>query len=197
MAKRRVQVEVYDMCGIAAGASGASAGLLHPYSVKGKMMWRGREAMASAMRLVKAAEVAASRLTGDDAQVICWRNGLVRVAQTRKQVSGFRQIKPPTGGHNNGHPLAISLQEAQRLIPGLTAGDWMREDEAVKDTACLWIPDGAVLHPRRYLAALWEACQVRPMVNLVCVGPRVSQPEGVSSESDGHGALSNCLLLLR
>ena len=40
-----------------AGASGASAGIMHPYSPKGKMAWRGLEAFAASERLLSIAEV--------------------------------------------------------------------------------------------------------------------------------------------
>ncbi|GLI63662.1 hypothetical protein VaNZ11_006699 [Volvox africanus] len=55
---RPVVVDLYDAAGIAAGGSGAAAGLLHPYNPRGKLLWRGEEAMAAAMELVDAAEAA-------------------------------------------------------------------------------------------------------------------------------------------
>ena len=44
-----------DAAGIGGGASGASAGLLHPYSPKGTELWRGREGVRATLALVQKA----------------------------------------------------------------------------------------------------------------------------------------------
>lgn len=47
-------VTLYDREGIGAGASGASSGLLHPYPGRaGRLSWRGHEAYAETMNLLK------------------------------------------------------------------------------------------------------------------------------------------------
>ncbi|KAG1668890.1 hypothetical protein FOA52_016059 [Chlamydomonas sp. UWO 241] len=50
-----IELVVIDAHGIAAGGSGSAAGLLHPYSPRGKMLWKGEEAMAVALQLVEVA----------------------------------------------------------------------------------------------------------------------------------------------
>ncbi|GIM09231.1 hypothetical protein Vretimale_13112 [Volvox reticuliferus] len=55
---RAVVIDLYDAAGIAAGGSGAAAGLLHPYNPRGKLLWRGEEAMAATLELVAAAAAA-------------------------------------------------------------------------------------------------------------------------------------------
>jgi hypothetical protein len=50
---------VFDAAGIGQGGSGAAAGLLHPLTPKGRMLWRGEEALADAMQLLQVAEQAA------------------------------------------------------------------------------------------------------------------------------------------
>ncbi|KAF6266139.1 hypothetical protein COO60DRAFT_644965 [Scenedesmus sp. NREL 46B-D3] len=59
-----VHVTVVDAVGIGAGGSGAAAGLLHPFSPKGKLLWKAHEAMASALQLLEAAEEAAAQSPG-------------------------------------------------------------------------------------------------------------------------------------
>ncbi|KAG2436276.1 hypothetical protein HXX76_006587 [Chlamydomonas incerta] len=96
---RPVHLHLYDAAGIAAGGSGAAAGLLHPYSPRGKLLWRGQEAMDEALQLVAAAEAAhAAAEAGPSAQQLAgaggggpfvWRDGLVRSAATIKQSADF------------------------------------------------------------------------------------------------------------
>ena len=87
--------------GVGAGASGASAGLLHPYTPRGKLLWRGEECMAAALDLVAAAEAAAACRpevnqeagpTGSAAsEPFVWRQPIMRPAISAKQVSARLQ----------------------------------------------------------------------------------------------------------
>ena len=51
-----VRVTLIDEKGVAGGASGVAAGLLHPYTPRGKIIWRGTEGVAATLELVEAAE---------------------------------------------------------------------------------------------------------------------------------------------
>ena len=100
-----LHVEVFDVHGIAGGASGAAAGLLHPFSPRGKVsiaasrflhtpcrpgqfsvaaslqvLWNGADALRCALRLVAAAQAACPDPVFD------WRHPFVRLAATPKQV---------------------------------------------------------------------------------------------------------------
>ena len=97
--------------GVGAGASGASAGLLHPYTPRGKLLWRGEECMAAAMDLVAAAEAAVQRRTepngeprpsssGAIGEPFVWRQPIMRPAVSAKQVSCFSAR--PAGNLNPG-----------------------------------------------------------------------------------------------
>ena len=57
-----MEVHLFDEKGIAGGASGVAAGLLHPYTPRGKIIWRGVEGVAATLALVAAAEDAERRL---------------------------------------------------------------------------------------------------------------------------------------
>ncbi|PWZ17678.1 hypothetical protein Zm00014a_027795 [Zea mays] len=54
----RVSVDIYDENGVGGGASGVSGGLLHPYSPKVKLLWRGAEFWKESMDLLRSAEQA-------------------------------------------------------------------------------------------------------------------------------------------
>ena len=52
---RAVELTLIDGAGVGGGASGVAAGLLHPYTPRGKTIWRGEEGAARARRLLDAA----------------------------------------------------------------------------------------------------------------------------------------------
>ncbi|XP_075675203.1 uncharacterized protein LOC142643147 isoform X3 [Castanea sativa] len=54
-----LHIDIYDEVGIGGGASGVSGGLLHPYSPKGKLLWRGAECWNECLKLLSIAEAAA------------------------------------------------------------------------------------------------------------------------------------------
>ncbi|CAH9086784.1 unnamed protein product [Cuscuta europaea] len=49
-------IDIYDEVGIGGGASGVSGGLLHPYSPKVKLLWRGEECWKESLNLLRIAE---------------------------------------------------------------------------------------------------------------------------------------------
>lgn len=83
----RVSVDIYDENGVGGGASGVSGGLLHPYSPKVKLLWRGAEFWKESMDLLRSAEqangTAGSDMTSQDESLI-WRRGIVRPPTTEK-----------------------------------------------------------------------------------------------------------------
>lgn len=109
-----LDVTLIDARGIAGGASGVAAGLLHPYTPRGKVIWRGREGVAAAKRLISLAVKAEDALDVvlnarcDDADG-GWRDsvgrntgerrndavarapGIVRPARSAKQGVDFRR----------------------------------------------------------------------------------------------------------
>jgi len=73
------QVTVIDKSGIGAGASGIAAGLLHPYvGFKGRLNWRGREALEETGKLLI--------LAGQNC-----RSGILRIPQCDQQESLFQE----------------------------------------------------------------------------------------------------------
>ena len=98
--------------GLGAGASGASAGLLHPYTPRGKLLWRGEECMEAALDLVAVAMAAArphAAMQQGDSRAgagggpaldpFVWRQPILRPAVTAKQVRVIMQCQADCAPH--------------------------------------------------------------------------------------------------
>ncbi len=73
-------VTVIDKKGIGGGASGIAAGLLHPYvGFKGRLNWRGREALEASQKLIQAAAPSS------------YRRGIIRIAASEEQFHYFQE----------------------------------------------------------------------------------------------------------
>ena len=104
--------------GLGAGASGASAGLLHPYTPRGKLLWRGEECMKAALDLVAVAAAAvqphaamerddspAGAATEPPVEQFVWRQPIMRPAVTAKQVCYHVDAKLRVGASDSASHL--------------------------------------------------------------------------------------------
>ncbi|XP_002961780.2 uncharacterized protein LOC9646940 isoform X1 [Selaginella moellendorffii] len=139
-----VSVELFDERGIAAGASGASGGLLHPFSPTGKLLWKGAEGFRASLDLVAVAE----SMVPEDDEPISWKRGILRPALCEKHTRNFRKNVDCSNG-SAGAPRILTAREAKELLPGLFMQD---------DLLALHIRAGINIDPKRYLEALWKAC---------------------------------------
>jgi hypothetical protein len=146
-----VVLHLYDEKGIAGGASGVAAGLLHPYTPRGKIIWRGVEGVAATLRLVEAAEAAEAMLdernnSGSDigrgestvhrrGAAIAWRKGTVRPTRSLKQ--GYDQARfAPGAAAAGGGGVCLTPEELRRLLPGIEVpGDILEELERRRSEA--------------------------------------------------------------
>ncbi|GAB4818006.1 hypothetical protein N2152v2_005052 [Parachlorella kessleri] len=197
-----ISLDLYEAFGLGAGGSGAAAGLLHPYTTRGKVLWRGLEAFEAALELVQAAEGALPRSKGSLLQ-ITWTNGILRPARSQKQAQELAKFVPqdPATAEATGAQL-LDSSIFEHLVPGLPAGSLIAEEEAQEaqgerapavslspqqlrqqervkkqqlrqqhrqsasaadqaaaaSAAGLLMRNAVVLHPLRYLEALWAAC---------------------------------------
>eukprot|EP00798_Chlamydomonas_sp_ICE-L_P005011 gene5010-34796_t len=143
-----VEVHLYDQVGIAAGASGAAAGLLHPLNPKGKALWKGLEAMDAALELVDAAQRSAESC---GAPPFVWQNGLVRPTGSFKQALDFKKTCDHAGERlqsnweqqddskaRSGSDLmrvrGLSLPQLKSAVPGVRVNPWMQETLSRKDS---------------------------------------------------------------
>ncbi|KAK9833582.1 hypothetical protein WJX81_008540 [Elliptochloris bilobata] len=170
-----IAVTLYDGAGLCGGASRAAAGLLHPFTPRGRLLWRGDEAVADALELVAAAEAAAARAaacaacdtdkTERDPDIgledrFVWRQPLMRPARNEQQAREFAAAEGRTTGSGfQVSPLPAAAVAA--LAPGMCADAIAAASAAGGAGAALLVQGGLVLHPERYLRALWEACRQR------------------------------------
>lgn len=92
-----LRVAVYDRGGIGGtSASAVAAGLLHPLSPRGKLLWRGDEACRKSMLLVEEASAHA----GSDPVV---RQGLIKPARSDKQGRDFPRFASESMGWASFH----------------------------------------------------------------------------------------------
>ena len=179
---RAIDVTLVDAVGVAGGASGVAAGLLHPYTPRGKTVWRGDEGVREAKRMIDAAQRAEEGLdvTGvercDDADG-GWRDsvgrntgerrrervanapGIVRPARSAKQGRDFKRHVEA----DDAFARCLTTEETVAMCPGLAFTEDVLEEEREGDEGCagaLYIPNGVIVDAPRYLSALWDASVV-------------------------------------
>jgi glycine/D-amino acid oxidase-like deaminating enzyme len=141
-----VRVTLIDEKRVAGGASGVAAGLLHPYTPRGKIIWRGTEGVTATLELVEAAENAerameatAMEATAERDEVngeekkktrptvsprenrgraIARRAGVCRPARSLKQARDLAK-HAPASFEAGGRGVTVSAEELMRLIPGM------------------------------------------------------------------------------
>ena len=144
---RPVQLHLYDEKGIAGGASGVAAGLLHPYTPRGKIIWRGTEGVAATIRLVNAAEAAEIALdSGEQAPLPCEatrpevsrrgkslarRKGAVRLARTLKQARDLGAFGP-VSAEMGGQGVCLNAEATRELLPGISVPAEVEYDKNIR-----------------------------------------------------------------
>ncbi|KAM7472960.1 hypothetical protein LguiA_011143 [Lonicera macranthoides] len=151
-----LRIDIYDEFGIGGGASGVSGGLLHPYSPKGKPLWRAEECWKESLRLLSIAEAAVGSkelmpggrvLAQSSERFIVRRRGILRPAVSLKNIDAMND--------NAQNCLAgcriesIDKDIAQKLVPNL----------CIPFNAAFYMPEAVNVHPQRYLEALYRACE--------------------------------------
>ncbi|XP_073010077.1 uncharacterized protein [Typha latifolia] len=149
-------VDIFDENGVGGGASGASGGLLHPYSPKAKLLWRGAECWKECLQLLTIAEqvteaTGPSRIIEDSTfnfdKTIVWRRGILRPATSEKNAEIL--MENAQSCLQSCSLEALNKEAVECLIPGL----------CVPLNFAVYMPLGMNIHPKRYLQALFVACQ--------------------------------------
>ncbi|KAJ8767868.1 hypothetical protein K2173_020808 [Erythroxylum novogranatense] len=153
-----LKVDLYDEVGIGGGASGVSGGLLHPYSPKGKLLWRGADCFRECLALLSIAEAAicsngSNSLAGvgdsssDLDNFLVRRRGILRPAMDMKNFNNFND------NAQNCDPSCsietIDKDTAWKLAPNIS----------LPVNSAFHMPQAVNVHPLRYLQALFLACQ--------------------------------------
>ncbi|TVU12317.1 hypothetical protein EJB05_45955, partial [Eragrostis curvula] len=132
----RVSVDIYDENGVGGGASGVSGGLLHPYSPKVKLLWKGAEFWKECMDLLHSAEQA-NGATG----------GILRPPTNEKAADIL--LENAQSSLQSCSLQVLDSDAAQRLVPGL----------CVPLDFAVHMPLALNINPKKYLQALFVACQ--------------------------------------
>ncbi|XP_077238045.1 FAD-dependent oxidoreductase family protein isoform X2 [Tasmannia lanceolata] len=152
----RLCIDIYDEVGIGGGASGVAGGLLHPYSPKAKLLWRGAECWKECLELLRIAEAAKNARTSDRGgqdlvhesdEVLVWRRGILRPATALKNVDILKENAQNCLG--SCRIEFIDKDAARNLVPDL----------CVPFNSAVYMPEALNIHPKRYLQALFLACQ--------------------------------------
>ncbi|XP_016484181.1 uncharacterized protein LOC107804765 [Nicotiana tabacum] len=144
-----LRIDIYDEVGVGGGASGMSGGLLHPYSPKVKLLWRGEECWKESLKLLNIAEDARSNpeTVAKEGGFIVRRSGIVRPALSVKKMDMMND--------NAQNCIAscriksIHKDAAQKLVPGL----------CVPLDLAFHMREAVNVHPQNYLEALYLACR--------------------------------------
>ncbi|KAG0468610.1 hypothetical protein HPP92_017938 [Vanilla planifolia] len=151
-----MKIDLYDEVGIGGGASGSSGGLLHPYSPKAKLLWRGAESWKECMKLLTEAErvtgLSASRGTDENQTYsfdgpLILRRGILRPATAEAKMEILK-----ANARNGISSCTIEIldgQAAKGLVPSLS----------VPLDLAVYFPQAMNIHPKRYLQALFVACE--------------------------------------
>jgi glycine/D-amino acid oxidase-like deaminating enzyme len=176
-----IQIELFDAYGLGAGGSGAAAGLLHPYTPRGKLLWQGLPAFKASLDLVNAAEEAFTNVLDSELgekskkrRQFVWRHGLLRPARTAKQAKDFSKYSKNGSGKEEESLIcdARSIQtyeELVQLVPGLDpkllfpehSSKGQNDKTSTSPAAAavgFFVEKAVVINPRDYIAALWESC---------------------------------------
>ncbi|XVF48471.1 hypothetical protein PTKIN_Ptkin03bG0192900 [Pterospermum kingtungense] len=151
-----LHIDLYDEAGIGGGASGVSGGLLHPYSPKVKLLWRGAECWKECLKLLSIAEQAVSseELVSESGEFgqdfdgfIVRRRGILRPATNMKNLDVLND-----NAQNylpNCKIEIIDKNAALKLVPHLH----------VPFNLAFYMPEAVNVNSQYYLKALFLACQ--------------------------------------
>ncbi|GAB4832725.1 hypothetical protein Ancab_006742 [Ancistrocladus abbreviatus] len=151
-----VDIDIFDEVGIGGGASGVSGGLLHPYSPKVKLLWRGAQYWRECLNLLNIAEEAARLQNASNTDPRCGqsingpivrRRGILRPAVNKKDLDVMHE------NAQNCLPSCrietINKDAAQNLVPNIHT----------PLNSAFFMPEALNINPPHYLQALFLACQ--------------------------------------
>lgn len=128
---------LFDPCGVGQKASGAAAGLLHPYGGAGaKKSKFCDEAIRDALELAEVAKMALG-------EPVIQKTGLLRLAVLDAQKKDFQKVV------DGKEVFWQDAQTCQNMAPAITPHSG------------IWIPGAWQIDTPKYLKGLWEACRMR------------------------------------
>ncbi|GAB2300239.1 hypothetical protein Dimus_034277 [Dionaea muscipula] len=156
-AELNLHIDIYDEAGIGGGASGVAGGLVHPYSPKVKLLWRGAECWSEFLNLLSFAEEAVKSHRSNNAEgakcsqttnnFIVRRRGILRPATREKNLAAM--LGNAEDGLESCRIETIDRTAAQHLLP----------DVCVPLDVAFFMPEALNINPQLYLEALFLASQ--------------------------------------
>ncbi|XP_043699603.1 uncharacterized protein LOC122650288 isoform X2 [Telopea speciosissima] len=144
-------IDIYDEVGIGGGASGVAGGLVHPYSPKAKLLWKGAECWKECLKLLNISEASvSSRESKNLAQENCvdellvWRRGILRPATTLRNVDILTE-----NCLGECRIESIDKEAASNLIPNI----------CMPYNSAIYMPEAININPQPYLKALFFASE--------------------------------------
>jgi len=132
------RVTLYDEAAPGAGgATAAAAGILHPLSPRGRLMWLGAEGLAEAKELLAVAQ---------------------QHLEERESLEVAGSLLRPLMSDKNAETFAAAAEKDPSLLSYLEAGDVASTTEG---RGAYVIEGGSVIDVRSYLNGLWNACVAR------------------------------------
>ncbi|CAM9390530.1 unnamed protein product, partial [Phaeothamnion confervicola] len=155
------------------GASSVAAGMLHPLTPRGRLIWKGEEGLASAMELIAAADAALA--VGNDPDQTPFTTSCITCRSIVRPIMDQRQWDLMRSAADRSPQLLawLSREELLRLAPGVSR-DCLA---GVRITGAL------ALDSRAYLRGLWRACTE---MNAAVAG--VADDRGGNSGGNGGGS---------
>jgi glycine/D-amino acid oxidase-like deaminating enzyme len=191
--EKPIQIELFDAHGLGAGGSGAAAGLLHPYTPRGKLLWQGLPAFQASLDLVNAAEEARTAVVDTKGlenskkrRQFVWRHGLLRPARTAKQAKDFSKAPSSTSGSSSSLVCAAqsieTYEELLQLVPGLDPKILFpaKENDRASPVG-FYVEQAVVINPRDYLLALWESCLLHARASSPLASAQLCQNRSILS----------------
>jgi len=156
-------VTVFDMGppGQTRGATAAAAGLLHPLTPRGKLIWKGEEGMRETLLLVEEAQRFLCA-TGATSRVVACR----QVVRPALEGANKALFSPPPESDNPQESQAVPLAPGHARLKWLT----VEELEAIvgsplveesNQVAGALVADGLVVDTAAYVQGLWLSCESR------------------------------------
>ncbi|KAL6534919.1 hypothetical protein OROGR_013594 [Orobanche gracilis] len=136
-------VDIYDEVGIGGGASGVAGGLLHPYSPKVKLLWRGAELWKESLHLLNVAE----RAIVNDGKHATPENGESPIIRRSRDLKTHRQFEEHE--YNDRKIELIDGDSAHDLIPNLS----------LPLNSAFYMPEALNINAQSYLQGLYLACE--------------------------------------
>lgn len=145
-----LRIDIYDEVGIGGGASGVAGGLLHPYSPKVKLLWKGAECWAECLKLLSVAESALHPKELDSEmneyqnmnEFIVLRRGILRPAISLKNLMVLKENAQ--NGLDSCRIETIDEDAARNLVPKLY----------VPLNTAFYMPEAVNINSQRYLEVL-------------------------------------------